>query len=113
MKGFLRRIRGALVIGLIWAGGGAAIGGLIELVSNIFPALPLGFIDMWIPTLAIPGFLGGVIFSIVLPIAAGRRRFDELSLPLVAAWGAVGGVLLGVLLVVMGMGPMIIAPATL
>jgi hypothetical protein len=45
------------------------------------------------------GFLGGAIFSTVLRIAAGRRRFDELSLPRFGAWGAVGGLLLGVLAV--------------
>jgi hypothetical protein len=113
MKGLWRRIRGALGLGVIWAGGGAFIGGLIELISNIFPGLPLYFIDMWIPTLAVPGFLGGVIFSTVLGIAARRRRFDELSLPLVAALGAAGGVLLGGLMVALGVTPLIIVPATL
>jgi len=46
---------------------------------------------------AYPGFIGGVVFSGVLGIAAGRRRFDELSLPRFAAWGSVAGLLLGVL----------------
>lgn len=46
------------------------------------------------PALAIPGFIGGALFSTVLGIAGRRRRFDELSLPRFAAWGAVGGLLL-------------------
>lgn len=68
---------------------------MVELPSNLFPRLPVGFIDMWIPVLAMPGFLGGVIFSGVLGIVARRRRFDALSLPGMAGWGVVGGVLLG------------------
>lgn len=113
MKGWLRRIRGALGMGVVWAGGGAAIGGLIELISNIFPGLPLYFIDMWPQTLAIPAFLGGVTFSVVLRIAAGRRRLDELSLPGMAIWGAIGGVLLGALCVALGLPPLVMLPAVL
>jgi hypothetical protein len=40
------------------------------------------------------GFLAGVIFSGLLVLTEGRRRFDQMSLPRFAAWGAVGGVLL-------------------
>ena len=46
---------------------------------------------------AYPGFLGGVVFSTVLAIAARRRRLDELSLSRVAIWGAAAGLLVGVL----------------
>jgi hypothetical protein len=45
------------------------------------------------------GFLGGAVFSAVLRIAEGRRRFDELSLWRFGAWGALGGLVLGVLAV--------------
>lgn len=113
MKGVWRRIRGALGLGVVWAGGGAAIGGLVELISNLFPRLPLGFIDMWIQTLAIPGFLGGVIFAGVLGIAARRRRFDELSMARMVAWGALAGVALGGVLVGLGLPPLILVPTTL
>jgi len=47
-----------------------------------------------LPALAIPGFVGGVLFAVVLGTAGRRRRFEELSLPRFAAWGAVGGLLL-------------------
>ena len=50
--------------------------------------------DAPLPALAIPGFVGGIFFSIVLGIAARRRSFRELSLPVFALWGALGGVLL-------------------
>jgi hypothetical protein len=44
--------------------------------------------------LAIPGFFGGAIFSVVLGVAGRRRRFDQLSMPRFMLWGALGGVLL-------------------
>ncbi len=43
---------------------------------------------------AIMGFIGGAAFSVVLGIAEGRRRFDEMSLPRFAGWVAVGGLLI-------------------
>lgn len=113
MNGWWRRVRAALGMGLIWAGGGAAIGGLVELLSNLIPALPVGFIDMWVQTLAIPGFLGGVTFSVVLGVLARDRRFDELSLPFVVGLGLLGGVVLGGLLIALGLTPLILLPSTL
>lgn len=98
MKKWLRRTRGAVGMGLTWAAGWAVAGILIGVSSVILPELPWdAFFDVYdapLPTLAIPGFVGGAIFSVVLGIAGRRRRFDELSLPRFAAWGAVGGVLL-------------------
>ena len=113
MSGWWRRVRAALGMGSIWAGGGAAIGGLVEFLSNLFPTLPVGFIDMWIQTLAIPGFLGGVSFSLVLGLLARDRRFDELSLPFVVGLGLIGGALLGGLLIALGLTPLILVPAIL
>ena len=97
MQKWLRRIRGAFGMGLAWAFGGAMVGGFFELVDNVLPgALPfVSRVDMWPQTLAIPGFLGGLIFSIVLAIAVRHRRFSELSLSRFAAWGALAGALLG------------------
>jgi hypothetical protein len=104
MKRWLRRLRGAVGMGLAWAVAGALVGGLIELVDNVLPgALPwVSLVDMWPQTLAIPGFLGGVVFSLVLGIAGAQRRFGELSLPAFAAWGAVAGLVLGGLAMAMG-----------
>lgn len=104
MRRWLRRIRGAFGMGLAWALAGVLVGGFIELVDNILPgALPIASrVDMWPQTLAIPGFLGGVIFSVVLGIVGGRRRFGELSLPRFAAWGASAGLLLGGLAMALG-----------
>jgi hypothetical protein len=84
-------------MGLTWAIGWALVGFGIELVHNVWPN-PLGsLVDIWPAALAYPAFFGGLAFSAVLGIAARRRRFDELSLPLFAAWGGLGGLLLGLL----------------
>lgn len=93
MKKWLRRIRGAVGMGLTWALVWAPAAVLIGLFVD-----PDGSMDeMWPAIGAYPGFLGGVVFSMVLAIAARRRRLDELSLSRVAAWGAAAGLLVGVL----------------
>lgn len=98
MNKWLRRVRGALGMGLTWAAGWALGGLLIGVTSILLPGLPWdSFFDVFdapLPALAIPGFVGGALFSIVLGIAGRRRTFHELSLPRFAAWGAVGGLLL-------------------
>ena len=98
MNQWQRRIRGAIGMGLTWAAAWALAGVLIGVASNLLPGLPwdafFKVFDAPLPALAIPGFCGGVLFSLVLGIAGRRRRFDELSLPRFAAWGAVGGLLL-------------------
>ena len=98
MKKWLRRIRGAVGMGLTWAAGWALVGVLIGVTSRLLPGLPwdafFEVFDAPLPALAIPGFFGGALFSMVLGIAGRRRRFAELSLPRFGAWGAVGGLLL-------------------
>ena len=98
MKGWLRRVRGAIGMGLTWAFGWAVAGLLIGVSSLLVPGLPWAALfevfDAPLPALAVPGFFAGVFFSAVLGIAARRRRFSELSLPRFAAWGALGGLLL-------------------
>ncbi len=102
MKRWLRRIRGAVGMGLTWAVGWTLVGMLtMVVIYTILPRLPDVF-DIWIPVFAYPGFLCGVGFSMVLRIAEGRRRFDELSLPRFAAWGALGGMLVGALVFAAG-----------
>ena len=64
MTTWIRRLRGALGMGLLWALAWGFVGGLIELTWNIWPGFPLGpLMDMWIQGLAIPGFIGGVLFG--------------------------------------------------
>ena len=99
MNPWLRRLRGALGMGITWAVAWAGFGLLIGL--GLLAGLPLGwFVDVFdapLPALGIPGFFSGAAFSLVLGVAARRRRFDQLSLPLFAGLGALGGVLLTLL----------------
>lgn len=115
MQLWRRRIRGVVGMALLWAAGGAGVGGLIELLDNVLPGglAMASAVDMWPQTLAIPGFLGGAVFAVVLGVAGGRRRFDELSLPVFAGWGAVAGVLLGALGMAIGAPAPFLAVTTL
>ena len=114
MNRWVGRVRGALGMGLLWALGGIGIGGVIELLDNILPG-GLSYasrVDMWPQVLAIPGFIGGLLFAVVLMIAGGRSRFDELSLPRFTAWGAVAGALLGGIAMTIG-APLTFVPITM
>lgn len=101
MKHWLRRIRGAIGMGITWAVAWALVGLLIGVASRILPGLPWdAFFDVFdapLPALAVPGFIGGVLFSIVLGIAGRRRRLEQLSLTRFTLWGAAGGLLLGLI----------------
>ena len=88
MKHWLKRIRGAIGMGLTWAAAWFGAGLILLLIVGVGAAdvpFPLGF--------ALLGFLAGVTFSVVLGIVEGRRRFDQMSLPRFAVWGGVGGLL--------------------
>jgi hypothetical protein len=95
---WLRRVRGALLMGLTWAVVWMPVGLLLGLILD-----PDGSMDEpWIAVGTFPGFLSGVIFSVVLGIAAGRSKLHELSVAKVAGWGAVAGLLIGSLPFVLG-----------
>ena len=42
--------------------------------------------EMWFMVGVIPGFISGVLFSVVLGMAARRRKLDELSVARFARW---------------------------
>jgi hypothetical protein len=98
MKNWLRRIRGALLMGITWAVLWAPVGLLIGMIVD-----PTGAMDEpWIAVGTFPGFLGGVMFSIVFGIAARRRKLGELSIKRVAGWGIVAGLVIGSLPFLLG-----------
>lgn len=88
MGKWMRRIRGAIGMGITW---GVAWG----LVGSV-PRWLFGFnTDVPFPLVfGVLGFIAGVIFSGILMLTEGRRGFDQMTLPRFAAWGAVGGFLL-------------------
>src|SRR5687767_7082950 len=93
MKKWMSGIRGMIVmIGLWVIGWGLGFGGIMELID------PEGKVqDVWPTLLAIPGFIGGVLFSALLAISERGRSFDEVSFVRFALWGAVTGVVIGLL----------------
>ena len=98
MKKWLRRIRATLGMGLTWAAAWFGVGALIGLVGGV------GAVALAISWAQI-GFVGGVIFSTLLGILEGRRRFDEMSLPVFAGIGGTVGGLIAFGLTLTAVGP--------
>jgi peptidoglycan/LPS O-acetylase OafA/YrhL len=92
MRKWWRRIRAALGMGLVWGLIWGVVGGFV-MEAIVDPHGEIG--DMWPPFFAMLGFAGGALFSVILWISEGRRRFDELSLPRFTGLGALGGLLMG------------------
>jgi len=93
MRKWLRRARGAIGMGCIWAAAWAAVGFVPRWVLGINSDLPFPFL------FGALGFIAGITVSGLLVLTEGRRRFDQMSLPRFATWGATGGLLLSALFV--------------
>ncbi|MBV9879970.1 MAG: hypothetical protein JO180_05705 [Gemmatirosa sp.] len=95
---WLRRVRGAAGIGLVWAMAWGGVGALVTLgfvlETGSRPDAPFPFM------FAAAGFVAGAVFSGVLGVVDGGRRFDQMSLRRFAAWGAAVGFLLATTFVV-------------
>lgn len=88
MKTWGQRIRGAIGMGLIWGAAWFAAGILVARVPGFYSDLPFALL------LAPFGFVTGILFSGILVVIEGRRRFDRMSLWRFAGWGAASGLLL-------------------
>lgn len=88
MRNSLRRIRGAIGLGLIWAVAWSAAGMVPRWILGFHPDAPFPLI------FGVLGFVAGFTFSGLLALTHARRTFDQTTLPRFAAWGAVGGLLL-------------------
>ena len=79
---------------LLWVvGWGLGFGGLAEIFVD-----PDGeTLDLWPAELAVPGFIGGVLFALLLRIVEGNRPFSEVQLVRYAIYGVVTGLALGAL----------------
>ncbi len=106
MRKWLKRIRGAVGMGLTWAAAWFGVGALIEVVTMVLGISSNIAVLELAAAFAIMGFVGGAAFSTVLAVTEGRRRFDEMSLPRFAAWGAVGSFLLALPLLLLAWDPL-------
>ena len=88
MRSWLRRVRGAIGMGVLWGAAWSLAGGIPRWVLGINTDAPFPVI------FGVLGFIAGVMFSVVLALAERRRTFDQMSMPRFAGWGAVGGLLL-------------------
>jgi hypothetical protein len=93
MQNWLRRIRGALGMGVIWAAAWSVVGLIPRWVLGFNPDAPFPII------FGALGFVAGVTFSAILVLSDGRRRFDEISIRRFAGWGVVGGLVLSALFI--------------
>ena len=99
MKKWLRRIRGAVGMGLTWAAVWSLIGAIMAVLPGVSPVGGPGVLELvvgFVAQYAAMGFVGGAAFSVVLGMTESRRRFDQMSLPRFAAWGALGGLFMSV-----------------
>jgi len=91
MGKWLRRIRGAIGMGFVWGLVWGAVGSIPRWVFGFNTDVPFPVV------FGALGFVAGVLFSAILVLAEGDRRFDQMSLPRFAVWGAVGGLVLAVI----------------
>ena len=88
MRTWLRRIRGAIGMGVTWAAAWSVAGAIPRWVFGVDTDAPLPLVFGFF------GLIAGVVFSTVLALAERRRSFDQLSPARFAGWGAMGGLLL-------------------
>ena len=88
MRHWLRRVRGAIGVGITWGLAWGSVGFALAVATRFKTDAPFPII------FTVLGFMAGVIFSTVLALTAGRRQFEEMSLTRFAWWGAMGGLLL-------------------
>lgn len=103
MKRWLKRIPGAVGMAIVWAVTWAVVGALKEMLVD-----PIGTLNkLWLgpPIGVFPGFVGGLLFSALLAIAAGDRRLEDLTAREAGAWGGLVGFVLGSLPIVINQPP--------
>ena len=98
MRTFLRRLRGAAFLGLLWAIPWGVAGMLTSPIIRGFAHArpPQTISDSFADGVLIGwyGFLAGLAFSLVLAFAARRRSMRDLTPARAAVWGVASSVLL-------------------
>ena len=88
MRKWLRRVRGAIGMGLAWAAAWSAVGMVPRWVFGFNTDVPFPLV------FGVLGLLAGITFFGILALTEGRRGFDQMTLPRFAGWGAMSGLLL-------------------
>src|SRR5438270_12659116 len=91
MRKWMRRVRGAIGMGLTWGAAWSVAGTVLAVVTRFRADAPFPLV------FGVLGFIAGVIFSALLTLTEGGRTLDQMSLPRFAGWGAMGGLLLSAL----------------
>lgn len=101
MTRLARWLRGALGIGLTWAGLWVIVGLLLWTVIRVFRPDDIDRgegLSVVLPIFGIVGLLSGLGFAALLSLAERRRQLGELSLGRVAVWGLLGSAAIPLLL---------------
>jgi hypothetical protein len=94
MSKWLKRIRGAVLLGLAWA----VVWAPIAVVIGTQIVDPDNSMDeMWVAIGAYPGFLCGVVFCALLGLVQGHGRLERVSLLRAAMLGGLSGIAVGAL----------------
>lgn len=101
MKALLRRLRGALGVGLTWAVGWAVV---VFLIGTVIGIVDPDSIDageeplrMALTIIAPVGLISGLFFAVFMSVAEHRKSVRDLSLLRAALWGALGAAVLPLL----------------
>ena len=115
MKRWLRKIRGAVGMGLAWAVGWFGVGAVVGTGTAIWLGGPIyGIAGSLAFGWARWGFVGGVLFSGILSVTERRRSLADLSSARLTLWGALGGLLIAIPAVVsVGFTPFSLIPGSI
>lgn len=101
MTDLVRRLRGALGIGVTWEVLWVAVGLVLYTIFRVFQPEDIGpgeGLGTALPIFGLVGFLSGLGFAGVLSLAERRRTVHQLSLGRVALWGLLGGAVIPLLM---------------
>ena len=117
MKKWLKRIRGAVGVGVTWAAMWGAVGAFLGLLDGVVMrggSIQVGVLVDAVQTLSVLGFIGGGTFAVILGLAGRRRTFDEMSLSRFAVWGGLAAsIMLGAGAILGGSVEQLVDPAGL
>ena len=88
MGKWLRRVRGAIGMGVTWGAAWSVAGFVLAALMRFQADAPFPII------FGVLGFLAGIMFSVLFALTEGRRQWNQMSLRRFAGWGAAGGIVL-------------------